>query len=213
MKRWIWLGAFCAAAFAQATQPPQPSDTVKEENREAAARARMVIQRMGLKPGMTVADLNTGLGFMLPFLSRNAGPEGHVIAEDSSPDLLAGARQLAENQNLQNIEFVKGSDADPNLPEGKVDIALGLNVYHRLSAPEKMLAGVYRALKPDGRLVLVERYKNAPAANEAAAAPIRFDMPDLIKELEASHFHVVEEKERVKDVDYILIAEKKLESK
>lgn len=208
MKLWIGLGLFCTVAFAQTSAPPpQPSETVKQENREAAGHARMLIQTMGLKPGMTVADLDTGLGFMLPFLSRNAGPDGHVIAEDSSADLLAGARQLAENQNLQNIEFVKGTDADPNLPEGKLDIALAMNVYHRLTAPEKMLAGVYRALKPDGRLVLVERYKDAP--NEGASTPVRFDLPELIRELEANHFHVVEEKEQVQNVQYIVIAEKK----
>jgi predicted methyltransferase len=186
----------------------------KSENRDAAEKAREVIRAMGLKPGMTVADIDTGIGFMLPFLSRNVGADGRVIAEDSSADLLIGARQLAENQKLQNIDFVKGAADDPNLPEGKVDAALLMNVYHRLTAPQKMLAAISKALKPDGRLVLVEPYKAGylPSAG-APMENIRFDMPELIREVEANDFRVVAESERVKNVDYLLVLEKKQVSK
>lgn len=208
--------AFAAAAMAQTTPPdqtPQQQQAAaarKEENREAMLRARDLIREMGLQKGMTVADVNVGLGFMLPFLSRNVGPEGRVIAEDSSPDLLAGARQLAENQKLENIEFVKGTDDDPNLPEGKVDVALAMNVYHRLAMPQKLLAAIYKALKPQGRLVLVEHYQqDGSSAGSNAPASVRFDMPELIREMEANHFHVVAEKEREKNVEYILVLEKK----
>jgi ubiquinone/menaquinone biosynthesis C-methylase UbiE len=190
----------------------QAQATRKLENREAAEKAREVIRAMGLKPGMTVADIDTGIGFMLPFLSRNVGADGRVIAEDSSIDLLAGARQLAENQKLQNINFVKGAADDPNLPEAKVDVALLMNVYHRLAAPQKMLAAISKALKPDGRLVLVEPYKNASGAG-SPPENIRFDMPELIREVEANHFRVVAESERVKNVDYLLVLEKKQVSK
>jgi ubiquinone/menaquinone biosynthesis C-methylase UbiE len=206
----MWLGVLsCGAAFAQANPPAAQVNPLKEENQQAVQRARQLIHEMALKPGMTVADLNTGLGFMLPFLSRNVGPDGHVIAEDSSADMLLGARQLAENQSLANVEFVKGSDTDPNLPEGKLDVVLALDVYHRLAAPEKMLAAIYRSLKPDGRLAIVEHYKRDAAEVGTPFAGVKFDMPDLIRELEANRFHVVEEKEQVKDVQYILILEKK----
>jgi SAM-dependent methyltransferase len=132
-----------------------------------------------------------------------------VIAEDPSADMLFGARQLAENQKLANVEFVKGSDTDPNLPEGKLDVVLALDVYHRLASPAKMLAGIYQALKPDGRLAIVEHYKRDAAEPGTAFAGVKFDMPDLIRELEANRFHLVQEKEQVKDVQYILILEKK----
>ena len=218
MTRWAYLApvAFACVAMAQdppaqQTPPPNPdAAAIQEQNREAAQHARELIHEMGLRKGMTVADLDTGIGYMLPFLSRNTGPDGRVIAEDSSNDLLAGARQLAENQNLQNIDFVKGTDSDPNLPEGKVDIVLALNIYHLLASPEKMLAGIYKSLKPDGKLVVVEHYKNAqPSAGGNAFAPTRLDMPDLIKELEANRFHVIEEKEHIKNIQYLLILEKK----
>jgi ubiquinone/menaquinone biosynthesis C-methylase UbiE len=164
---------------------------------------------MGLQPGMTVADVGTGIGYMLPFLSRKVGPSGHVLAEDIFDDFLSGAKQVAQNQHLTNITFIKGSDTDPNLPEGQVDMELVLDAYHHFDYPEKMLAALHKALKPDGKLVVVEYYKRESAMpNGRALTHIRLDMPDLIKELEANHFHLVMEKEHVKNVQYILVLEK-----
>jgi ubiquinone/menaquinone biosynthesis C-methylase UbiE len=165
--------------------------------------------QMGLKPGMTVADVGTGVGHMLPFLSRRVGDQGHVIAEDIFDDFLTDAKQVAANQKLANVTFVKGAEDDPKLPEGHVDMVLAFDVYHHFNYPEKMLVGIHQALRPDGRLIVVEYYKRESAMpNGAALTHIRLDMPDLIKELEANHFHLVEERERIKDVEYMLILEK-----
>jgi ubiquinone/menaquinone biosynthesis C-methylase UbiE len=164
---------------------------------------------MGLKPGMTVADVGTGIGFMLPFLSKRVGPNGKVIAEDIADDFLSMARQAAENQNLTNVSFVKGTENDPRLPDGQVDEVLVLDAYHHFDYPEKMLAAIHKALKPDGKLAIVEYYKRASAMpNGRALTHIRLDMPDVIKEVEANHFHLIEEKERIKDVQYMLLLEK-----
>jgi ubiquinone/menaquinone biosynthesis C-methylase UbiE len=158
---------------------------------------------------MTVADIGTGVGYMLPFLSRRVGPSGRVIAEDIFDDFLAAAKQRAENQKLSNVTFVKGTDTDPNLPEGQMDMVLALDVYHHFDYPEKMLAGIHKALRADGKLVVVEYYKRKSAMPAGRALThIRLDMPDLIKEIEANHFHLIEEKEHIKDVQYMLILEK-----
>jgi ubiquinone/menaquinone biosynthesis C-methylase UbiE len=158
---------------------------------------------------MTVADIGTGVGYMLPYLSRRAGPGGHVIAEDIFDDFLAAAKQTVENSNLKNVTFVKGSETDPNLPEGQVDMELVLDAYHHFDYPEKMLAALHKALRPEGKLVIVEYYKREAAMpNGRALTHIRLDMPDLIKEVEANHFHLILEKEHVKNVQYMLVLEK-----
>jgi ubiquinone/menaquinone biosynthesis C-methylase UbiE len=178
-------------------------------NREANQKPAQLVQTMGIKPGMTVADVGTGIGYMLPYLSRRVGPEGRVLAEDIFDDFLAEAKQTALDQNLNNVTFIKGSETDPNLPAGQVDMALVLDAYHHFDYPEKMLAALYKALRPDGKLVVVEYYKRESAMpNGRALTHIRLDMPDLIKELEANHFHLLMEKEHVKNVQYILILEK-----
>jgi SAM-dependent methyltransferase len=86
---------------------------------------------------------------------------------------------------------------------------LVLDAYHHFDYPEKMLAALRKALKPDGKLVVVEYYKRESAMpNGRALTHIRLDMPDLIKELEANHFHLLMEKEHIKNVQYMLVLEK-----
>jgi ubiquinone/menaquinone biosynthesis C-methylase UbiE len=178
-------------------------------NRDATQKPVELVQTMGIKPGMTVADVGTGIGYMLPYLSRRVGPAGRVLAEDIFDDFLAEAKQTALNQKLNNVTFIKGSETDPNLPEGQVDMELVLDAYHHFDYPEKMLAALHKALRPEGKLVVVEYYKRESAMpNGRALTHIRLDMPDLIKELEANHFHLLMEKEHVKNVQYMLVLEK-----
>jgi ubiquinone/menaquinone biosynthesis C-methylase UbiE len=164
---------------------------------------------MGLQPGMTVADVGTGIGYMLPFLSRRVGADGHVIAEDIFDDFLASAKQRVENLKLPNVTFVKGTETDPKLPAAAVDIVLALDVYHHFDYPEKMLAAIHQSLKPGGKLVVVEYYKRPEAMPEGRALThIRLDMPDVIKEIEANRFHLIAELEHVPDSQYVLILRK-----
>jgi ubiquinone/menaquinone biosynthesis C-methylase UbiE len=177
--------------------------------RDEKQKPRELVQAMGVTRGMTVADVGTGIGYMLPFLSRAVGPRGHVIGEDIFDDFLASAKQRAANQNLANVTFVKGSDSDPSLPEGQVDEVLVLDVYHHFDYPEKMLAGIHKALKPGGKLVIVEYYKSQEAMpNGRALTHIRINKPDVIKEIEANHFHLVSESEHVPGSQYMLILER-----
>jgi ubiquinone/menaquinone biosynthesis C-methylase UbiE len=177
--------------------------------RDQSLRPMQLTMEMGLKPGMTVADVGTGVGFMLPFLSKRVGETGHVIAEDITDDFLGMARDRVESQHLSNVTYVKGTETDPKLPEGQMDEVLVLDAYHHFDFPEKMLAAIHKSLKPDGKLVIVEYYKRQAAMpNGRALTHIRLDMPDVIKEVEANHFHLIEEKERIRDVQYLLILEK-----
>jgi ubiquinone/menaquinone biosynthesis C-methylase UbiE len=179
-------------------------------DRDASEKPRDIVKFMELQKGMTVADVGTGIGYMLPSLSRTVGPDGRVIAEDIFDDFLAAAKQRAQNQKLDNVTFIKGTETDPTLPEGAVDEVLALDVYHHFDYPEKMLAGIHKALKPGGKLVVVEYYKRPEAMPEGRAMThIRLDMPDVIKEIEANHFHLLAEKEHIKDSQYILVLEKR----
>ncbi len=211
---------FAAALSAQVAGPANAGYKTPEQRKSLAAglgsperdqtqKPGQLVRLMGVQRGMTVADVGTGIGYMLPYLSRAVGAEGHVIAEDIFDDFLAGARQRAENQNLANIAFVKGSNTDPNLPEGQLDEALVLDAYHHFDYPEKMLAALHKALKDGGKLVVVEYYKRPEAMpNGRAMTHIRLDMPDVIKEIEANHFHLVMEKETIPHSQYMLVLEK-----
>ena len=206
-KTWL-LFAAAAVVSAQgeppAQNPPQPAAAADNQPRPA-----MLIREMKLDPGMTVADIGTGIGNMLALLSHRVGPTGRVLAEDTEDQFLAAAKDVAESQSLRNVTFIKGTEDDPKLPEGQLDIVLAYDVYHNFKDPEKMLAAFNKALRADGKLVIVDYYKRESAMPDGKALTrIRLDMPDLIKELEANHFHLIEEKEYAKNVQYVLILEK-----
>jgi cyclopropane fatty-acyl-phospholipid synthase-like methyltransferase len=154
------------------------AQNLADPHRDQAQKLGLLMAQMGLKPGMTVADVGTGVGHLLPFLSHAVGDQGHVIAEDIFDDFLKEAKQVAAEEKLTNVTFVKGDEADPQLPEGKVDMILAFDVYHHFDYPEKMLAGIHKALAPDGKLIVVEYYKRESAMpNGAALTHIRLDMP------------------------------------
>jgi ubiquinone/menaquinone biosynthesis C-methylase UbiE len=197
----IPLFALAAVTAVWAQEPPLPPDSLQ--------RPGVLLNKMKLDAGMTVVDLGTGLGNMLAMLSRRVGPTGRVLAEDTEDQLLAAAKEMAVTQNLTNVTFIKGTDADPKLPEGQVDLVFAFDVYHHFANPEKILAAIYKSLRPEGRLAIVEYYKRESAMPDGKALTrIRLDLPEMIKELEANHFHLVEEKEYLKNSQYLLILEK-----
>jgi predicted methyltransferase len=178
--------------------------------RDATERPRELVDEMALKPGMTVADIGTGVGYMLPYLSRAVGPAGHVVAEDIFDDFLNAAKQRAAGQKLGNVTFVKGTETDPHLTYKSADVILALDSYHHYNYPGKMLAAFALALRDGGRLVIVEYYKrpNAMPGGDAVKH-IRLDEPDLVREIERDGFRKVSEREHIKDSQYMVVFEKK----
>ncbi len=174
-------------------------------DRDARQKPRELVAAMAVKPGMVVADIGTGTGYMLPFLSEAVGAGGRVLGEDIFPDFLEKAKTTATEHKLGNVEFVKGTETDPSLPENGVNVALALDTYHHWNYPEKMLAALHRELRDGGRLVLVEFHQRAAGL---PANHIRLDEADVIREIEANQFRLVSKHEHTKD-QYIAVFEKK----
>ena len=90
--------------------------TLSAADRDEKQKPRELVAAMSLKPGMMVADIGTGTGYMLPYLSEAVGAQGHVLSEDIFPDFLEKAKNTAKQHRLANVEFIKGSETDPGLP-------------------------------------------------------------------------------------------------
>lgn len=158
-------------------------DRSEREQEEQPDRALDLID---IQPGMTVADVGAGTGYMTLRIAKRVGPKGKVYANDIQPEMLEKLTENARRANLDNIETVLGSEADPKLPDGKMDFVLMVDVYHELSRPQDMLQAIRRSLKPDGRLVLIEYKKEDPTI------PIRPDhrmsLHDIKMEVEAEGY-------------------------
>ena len=135
---------------------------LERPEREQEENPDNAIDELNLKPGMTVADVGAGTGYMSLKLAKRVGANGKVFAEDVQPDMLAKVRENAAKANLKNIQAVQGTFTDPKLPRGQMDLVLLVDVYHEFSEPQKMLRGIRESLKPDGRLVLLEYRKEDP---------------------------------------------------
>lgn len=124
--------------------------------REREERCSLLLDNLGLKTGMTVCDMGCGNGFYALPIAKLLGPRGRVLAVDIQPEMLFLLRERMELEGIRNITPILGSVDDPYLPEGSVDLAILVDVYHEFGFPEEMLAALRKSLKPGGRIVLVE---------------------------------------------------------
>lgn len=134
----------------------QGADWLIRRKREAEEGPLLMRQELHVKPGMTVCDMGCGNGYHTLPLAELVGEKGRVFAVDAQPEMIDLLRQRIEAKGLKNIEPVLGLFYDPRLPPGSCDMILMVDVYHEFSHPVEMLAAMRKALKPDGRLVLVE---------------------------------------------------------
>ncbi len=128
------------------------------ESRDREEDSRTMLKMLKLKPGQVVCDLGAGNGFYTLPIARAVGEKGKVFAVEIQPEMLRflKKRAAAANPKIENIEYILGTLIDPKLPEASQDLIIMVDVYHEFSHPEHMLKAIRKALKPDGRLVLVE---------------------------------------------------------
>jgi len=135
---------------------------LERPEREAEEEPARAIEALDIKPGMTVADIGAGSGYYTVRLARKVGADGKVYATDIQVGMLSIIQRRAAMEKLTNIVPVLGAADDPKLPAGSVDLALMVDVYHELAAPQAFVRRLREALKPDGRLVLIEFRKEDP---------------------------------------------------
>jgi predicted methyltransferase len=132
------------------------ADWLERPDREATQQPEKVLDALKIASGSTVADIGAGTGYFSVRLAKRVGPQGRVLATDIQPQMLAFLKENMHAASLHNIEPILCTPTDAKLPEDQLDLALMVDVYHELAYPEETMAQVRRALKPEGRLVLVE---------------------------------------------------------
>src|SRR6201993_4892024 len=133
---------FMADAGAPAGAFPNPDRPIadivspiwhNEKERDVAGEPRQIVRLLGIKSGMTVADIGAGSGYYVVRLSPIVGPHGRVIAEDVVPEYLRGLRRRVRDLGLQNVAIGLGEPHDPRLPADSLDIAILVHMYHEIA--------------------------------------------------------------------------------
>ena len=161
------------------------------DSRDREEDCNTLLKALKLQPGMTICDMGCGNGFYTLRVAKQIGPTGKVLAVDIQPEMLTLLRERAAAEKVQNVQPILGSVIDPELPEASCDLILCVDVYHEFSHPEHMLKAMRTALKPDGKLVLVE------FRMEDHRVPIKIEhkmsKEQILKELPPNGFKLVEQ--------------------
>jgi SAM-dependent methyltransferase len=159
-----------------------------------------VIAALKLAAASTVADIGSGTGYFSVRLGR-ALPQGRVIGVDIEPDMVRYLNERAGRENLANVTSVLGTPDDPKLAAGSVDLALVVDTYHHIGKREAYFGKVLEAVKPGGRLVIIDFRADTPLG-----PPRHFRVPvDQVKgELAHAGFRFVEADDILAD-QYILV--------
>ncbi len=135
---------------------------LERPEREKQEQPKKLLKALDLKPGMVVADIGAGSGYYTFRMAEKVGPKGKVLAVDIQKEMLALIRRRMEKGKVENIETILGTETDPKLPAGSVDLILLVDVYHEFAFPYEMTEAMVKALKPGGRLVFVEFRREDP---------------------------------------------------
>ena len=151
-----------AAAFPKPDRPV--ADIVSpiwrdEKQRDSAGEPRQLVRLLGIKFGMTVADIGAGSGYYVVRLSPIVGPRGRIIAEDVVPEYLRGLRSRVRDLGLQNVVISLSEPHDPRLPANSLDVAILVHMYHEIAQPYALLYNLVPALKPGARVGIVDAYR------------------------------------------------------
>ena len=150
------FGPLIAAALAL-TQFSYPALSQSNwEKRDEWQRPQQVMDALGLEEGSAVADVGSRRGYFVYHLAARVGTTGKVYAVDINEDPLESIRRRAESESLTQIATIHSKTDDPMLPEESLDAILVVNAYHEFRAYDEMMQGMFKGLKPGGRIAIID---------------------------------------------------------
>lgn len=175
-------------------QKPNVREYIKKfesDDRDIYAQRHQIVAALDLTPGLAVADIGAGTGLFTRLFAEKVGPTGKVYAIDIAPQFLEHIAADAKKRRQAQVVTVLGNQDSPNLPRESVDLAFLSDVYHHLEKPEKMLASIRQALRPGGRLVMIEFDRVEGRSTAFVLKHVRASQAVFRKEIEAAGFTMI----------------------
>ncbi len=180
-----------------------PPGVLTPENANEARLNRLqppdkVLDAIGARPGMTVAEIGAGHGRYAVQLAVRVGPNGRVYAEDIDPEALAHLRRRCRRWGLENVEAVLGEVIDPKLPAARLDLIWIVSSYHHFDDPVALLRNARFALKPGGRLAIGEWISIHETGRQGSTPE------SIIKQVESAGYVLVRTETFLKENNFLI---------
>ncbi len=180
----------------------------ESNGRDVFDHRQEIVAAVGLKPGMTVADVGAGTGLFTRLFSPEVGTTGKVYAVDIAKDFIDHIEKTAHEQKLENIVGIVCKQDSTELPPASVDLVFICDVYHHFEFPQKTMHSIYEALKPKGQVVLIDYHRIPGVSTDWILGHVRAGQEVFTQEIVDAGFKPVEEKKDLLKETYFLRFEK-----
>jgi predicted methyltransferase len=190
---------------------PDVAEFIKKfevESRELFARRKEIVAACHIKPGETVADLGAGTGLFTRLFAEAVGRKGRVIAVDIAQKFLDHIAATCRDAGLRNVQTVLAAKDSTNLPADSIDVAFICDTYHHFEFPAKTLASLHRAIKPNGRLILIDFRRIPGKSTDWVLKHVRAGQDVFEAEIEKAGFKKVSEDPKLLEENYFVIFKK-----
>ncbi len=218
----LFVVAISAVVFAQEQSvKPGINDNFKDpdvdkyiamfegESREIYKFRNEIVATIGLEPGTNIADVGAGTGFFSRMFALKVAPGGTVYAVDIAKNFVEHIDAMAKKEKISNITASICSARSVDLPENSIDVAFICDVYHHFEYPFDSMASIHTALRPGGRVVIVDFERIQDVSTKFALEHVRCGKGTVMDEVKDSGFEFVEEKPLGMDGQYFIVFRKR----
>ena len=167
------------------------------ESREIFRARHAIVRAARIEPGETVADIGAGTGFFSLLFAEAVGPTGSVVAQEIAPVFIEHLAKRVREAGATNVRVVQGKADSIELPAGSVDVAFLSDVYHHFEFPRSTLRSIHHALKPGGRLVVVDFERIEGVSREWTLNHVRAGKEQVTKEITDAGFELIDDSPKI----------------
>lgn len=169
------------------------------ESREIFAQRKEIAAACNLKPEMAVADIGAGTGLFTRLFAKQVGPKGKVYAVDIAPRFIEHIEKTCKEAEIKNVVGVVCTADSVRLRPGSVEVVFICDVYHHFEFPLRTMASIHEALRPGGRVIVIDFHRIEGKSREWVLKHVRAGQEVVVKEIESSGFKKVAEKKLLKE--------------
>src|SRR5438876_8729904 len=183
------------------------TEVFETESREIFAKRKEIVAACKIRPGMVLADIGAGTGLFTLLFSAEVGDHGKVYAVEIAPKFIEHIENRCKEKGIKNVVGLLCKPDSTELPPSSIDLTFICDTYHHFEFPLKTMTSIHRALRPEGRVVLVDFKRIQSVSSEWVMNHVRAGQEIFTQEIESTGFKVVEEKKILKE-NYCMVFKK-----